>query len=162
MYDVLYEALQKRDMAIARAEKSIRHYIGHVEGMKRHKGEKIVEVESAVDKTMFNTVYLTDNKKLVFIHHDQFLTSMTSRMKTQLFPQISAHKGMNSAAGTSAIISEISILDEDNWPMEISSRCGRNQLKSLCERFCLIHMLSKTISVFVKKWLWNHRSAIDT
>ena len=78
MYDVLYElsllseGLQIRNVTILYADSLIRRCIKHLEDMKQHKGEKVIEAEEAIEKMVFNSVKLTDDKKIKSINHGQF------------------------------------------------------------------------------------------
>ena len=153
MYDVLYElsllseGLQKRNVTILYADSLIRRCIKHLEDMKQHKGEKVIEAEEAIEKMVFNSVKLTDGKKFKSINHGQFLTSIINRMKTRLIPE-AAEEGGRNAAAIQTIMSEICVLDASKWPEEIPPNFGRSQIKSLCHRFHMTQALNATVIAF--------------
>jgi len=141
MYDVLEElaitseALQKRDTTLVYADKLIRRSISDTESMKERKGEKIAEVVQALPEMKFRSVNLTDIRRMVTIRYEQFLTSLVDRIRARMLSPIS-----------NAIISELSVLEVDNWPNIIPPFYGRNEFGSLSERFQL--NFSKTITAF--------------
>jgi len=141
MYDVLEElaitseALQKRNTTLVYADKLIRLSISYIESMKERKGEKFLEVAKAVEEMKFRSVNLTDNGRMVTICYEQFLTSLVDGIRVGMLSPI-----------LNTIISELSVLEEDNWPNVIPPFYGRNEIRSLSERFQL--NFSKAITPF--------------
>ena len=78
--------------------------------MKQEKGEKVIEAEQAIEKMVFNSVKLTDYKKIKSINHGQLLTSIINKMKTRLIPE-AAEEGGRNAAAIQTVMSEICVLD---------------------------------------------------
>lgn len=153
MYDVLYElsllseGLQKRNVTLLYADSLIRRCIKHLENMKQHKGEKVIEAEEAIKKMVFNSVKLADSKKIKSISHEQFLTSLINRMEARLIPEAVEENGKNAAANQS-VIADICVLDPNKWPEEIPPNFGRNEIKSLCHRFHMTQDLNATVIAF--------------
>ena len=120
MQDVLYELsllserLQKRNVTILYADGLIRHCIKHQKDMKQEKGEKIIEAEQAIEKMAFNSVKLTDCKKIKSINYGQLLTNIINKIKTPLIPE-AAEEGGRNAAAIQIVLSEICVLDTSIW-----------------------------------------------
>jgi len=153
MYDVLSElsllseVLQKREVTVVYAERLIRRCIRYLEAMKKHKGEKVAEVENAIKHMKYGAVVLTDNRKHKPLDHAQFLTSMVNNMQTRLFCQTPVLQGLSTATPkSSTVLSELAVLEVDNWPIEIPPGYGRQEIKSLCARFQLPQ--SRTVIAF--------------
>ena len=121
--------------------------------MKQEKGEKVIEAEQATEKIVFNSVKLTDCKKIKSINHGQLLTSVINKMRTRLIPE-AAKESRKNAAAIQRVMSEICVLDTSKWPEEIPLNFGRSQIKSLCHRFHMTQAINATIIAF-KNFLDN-------
>ena len=115
--------------------------------MKQEKGEKVIEVEQAIEKMVFNSVKLTDCKKIKCINHGQLLTNIVNKMKTHLIPE-AAEEGGRNAAAIQTVMSEICVLDTSKWSEEIPLNFGRSQIKSLCHQFYMTQAINTTIIAF--------------
>ena len=117
------------------ADESIRRSISYTESMKERKVEKYLEVAQALEEMKFKSVKLTDNRRMITIRYEQFLTSLVDRIRARMMSPI-----------TNTIISELSALKVDSWPSIIPPFYGRNEIRSLSEKFQLNFL--KAITAF--------------
>ena len=74
---------------------------------------------------VFNSVKLTNCKKIKSINHGQLLTSNINKMKRCLIPE-AAEEGGRNAAALQTVMSKICVLDTSKWPEEIPLNFGRS------------------------------------
>jgi len=117
------------------ADKLIRRSISYIESMKERKGENFLEVVQALQEMKFRSVNLRNNRRMITIRYEQFLRRLVNTIRARMLSSIS-----------NTIISELNVLEVDNWPSVIPPFYGRNEIRSLSERFQL--NVSKAITAF--------------
>jgi hypothetical protein len=153
MHDVLFEisvlseSLQKRNITIVDANKKIHRTIRFLESMSTSKGTQMVNAEVAVQSMKFGTVNLTNNQKITSINQGQFFASVINNLRSRLKVEDSKiSREVSGLSNKKNIVAELSVLDENSWPAEISPGFGEPEIKSLCIRFRL--PFAKTLSAY--------------
>lgn len=136
MYDVLFELkelselLQDRTTSLDKADKIIHRYLQRIQTMKEKPGTKTLEFEIESKCGIYRGVQLVPNKQHVPINRQQFLSSV--------FDNISARTN----SSEQELMNQVRILNSDNWPTEIQSGYGQDEIRNLAKRLHLAPSLT--------------------
>lgn len=151
MYDILAElsmlseSLQNRETTVVYADKIIRRSIRFFENLKEKPGTKSLEAFVAKNDGHFNNVPLTNSPKITVINHSQLITSVINNLNRRMLTTKSSHES-TSADGPSnnkqeydLLLSELKVLEPNQWPDDKSLRFGFGEVEveNLCKRFKL-------------------------
>lgn len=150
MYDSLFElselseSLQNREMSVVKADICMHRTIRLLQRMKDHQGNKTLEAQIAEKEGSFRGIPLVDNKAVVPIHHNQFLTSLVNNMNERLFCMsasgVSFRDENNTKKEYRELLDQLSVLEKDRWPSLIETGYGENEVRQLCRRFGLVEL----------------------
>ncbi|XP_050516420.1 E3 SUMO-protein ligase KIAA1586-like [Diabrotica virgifera virgifera] len=151
MYDILAEltmvseCLQNREATVVYADKLIRRSIAFFECLKEKPGTKTLEAKRAAITGNFCHVPLTSSNKITAINDQQLLSSVINNLKRRLFTTRSSNEPSNKATGNNydyekeyeSLLSELKVLESNNWPPEKYVGYGEQEIEHLCARFRL-------------------------
>uniref|UniRef100_A0A6P7H088 E3 SUMO-protein ligase KIAA1586-like n=1 Tax=Diabrotica virgifera virgifera TaxID=50390 RepID=A0A6P7H088_DIAVI len=139
---MLSEALQNRETTVVYADKLIRRSIRFFETLKETPGTKSLEAYIAEKDGNFNNVPITNNPKIATINHKQVITSVINNLTRRMFTTKSSHESKSSASSNckqqyDSLLSDLKVLETDQYPTDKSVRYGEEQIQNLCKRFKL-------------------------
>lgn len=150
MFDTLQELselsieLQKRDISISEAHRSICRQVRVFESMSSKPGAHYTTALESIARGSFRNVTLHPGTKTdVSINHAQFCTSLAVNLRTRMMAFQSSHVAARSdgagpisspAASYLAFLDEVKVIDPINWPDEFDVTYGDDAVGSLAER----------------------------
>ncbi|XP_050058213.1 E3 SUMO-protein ligase KIAA1586-like isoform X2 [Aphis gossypii] len=135
MCDVLKELsylsreLQSHSITLSRADESIKRTIRVIDSFKTKNGDFMLEALTAQKTMIFKTIVLSSNKKVCYLNHKQFLTSLCTNLNSRL---------LETNEEESCILNDMQILNEHTWTCTVENiRFGEDEIKRLTNRFLL-------------------------
>lgn len=153
LYDALIELsdlsiqLQKRDMTLPAAYKSVQRTIRVLESMASIPGPKSQEVISACENKEFKNIQIYSKTSVIKVQMGQFFTSLSNNIKQRLMTtqasNVSSREVNNEyQVNFKNLIEDLEVLSPENWPDNMDIQYGDESIRRLSQVFQIDQVLS--------------------